>query len=255
MIIIYNFTNNPGFGDNIRGLISILQIKKKMNFDLYVSFKNHIFNNLFINEEPDYHVETHLEKITSDENPNRQNDLIMEFKECYEKFKCISVSTNVYPYENLIDDDIKKYLKKLFILKPETQDCINKIYKTLPENFNLYHYRIGDHAFGNIDNQYIEQVLNDILKQKPENAVFISDSMQLKNKILDFYNNKDVYIINSVPSHTMDSPNNVIDILADFFLITHAKCLYCFSNYHWISNFVHWSSIIYDIPLHNLKKN
>ena len=87
MIIIYNFTNKPGFGDNIRGLISILQIKKKMNFDLYVSFKNHIFNNLFINEEPDYLVETHVERIVCNEDFNRQNDLIMDFKESFSSYK------------------------------------------------------------------------------------------------------------------------------------------------------------------------
>jgi len=53
----------------------------------------------------------------------------------------------------------------------------------------------------------------------------------------------------------MDNSNNndKLETLCDFFLIQNAKSINCYSNYNWISNFILWTSIIYDVPLYNLK--
>lgn len=55
MDVIYVFTNKPGIGDNIRGLITLLQIQKIINkkINIYVDFSLHAFNNCLSHTLPD----------------------------------------------------------------------------------------------------------------------------------------------------------------------------------------------------------
>ena len=97
-------------------------------------------------------------------------------------------------------------------------------------------------------------IINSFNNRVKSNDVFlISDSLNLKTKIYEIYKNNKVFVFLNKPQHTQYETNNIEDTIRDFFLVTKAKNIYCYSNYRWVSNFVLWSSYIYDIKIVNIK--
>jgi len=243
MKVIFRFVNNPGFGDNIRGLITILQIQKILKFELDVDFSQHVFNSFFIHTSPKHDFKQYNFFIyNSKSNINDRNILMNILNETN-----LIISTNVRPADD-IDEDIKTYIKRIFELKPEINDYLQKKIALLPANYNLFHYRLGDSVLIDNHETNIDIYLQNFKKNIKENAVVISDSLLFKEMI----DKNDAYVFLNTPTHTNSNEEN-IDTLVDFFLITNAKSINCYTNYFWISNFVFWSSIIYDIPLFNIK--
>jgi hypothetical protein len=76
MKVIFRFVNDPGFGDNIRGLITILQIQKILRFELEVDFSHHVFSKFFINTSSNVESD-YKQYIYCDENV-RNNFLMVE---------------------------------------------------------------------------------------------------------------------------------------------------------------------------------
>jgi len=161
----------------------------------------------------------------------------------------LTVSTNSYPIIEKIDKNIKTYLKKLFEVKPEINEYLHNAISMLPVDYHLFHYRLGDDVLINNNKVNNDVYLQNFETNKKENAVVISDSLAFKQL---FEKCKDVHVFLNTPTHTNQEEN--IDTLIDFLLITKAKSINCYSVYRWISNFVFWSSIVYDIPLFNIKK-
>lgn len=239
---VFRFVNDPGFGDNIRGLISILQIQKILKFELKVDFSHHVFGNFFQHLPVEANFKQYNLFIYSDFKHNH-NDTKM-LSDFLSNDSDIIISTNIRPMEE-IDEDIKTYLKNLFELKPKVKKYLQEKISMLPENYHLFHYRLGDDILINkkkVNDKYLQHFKT----HQKENAVVISDSLSFKELI------DDAFVFLNTPTHTNSNEEN-IDTLVDFFLITNAKSVNCYSIYDWISNFVFWSSIVYDIPLFNIK--
>jgi len=247
MKVVFRFVNDPGFGDNIRGLITVLQIQKTLKFDLEVDFSHHIFANYFIHDSKEDFKQCNFFTYNTKSNLNDINMLTSFLK----NETNIIISTNIRPMEE-IDEDTKTFLKKVLELKPEINEYLEKKISMLPENYHLFHYRLGDDVLVNKEEVNTDVYFKNFEKNAKENAVVISDSLVFKQRVYDFYQNKDVFVFLNTPTHTNREEN--IDTLVDFFLVAHAKSINCYSNYFWISNFVFWTSIVYDIPLFNLKE-
>lgn len=237
--MIFRFVNDPGFGDNLRGLITVLQIQKTLKFDLEVDFSHHIFGSFFIHKN----VESDFKHYVFDD-----RDKLVAF---LKNETNVIISTNIRPIEE-IDEDIKVYLKKVLELKPHVKEYLDEKISMLPKDYNLFHYRLGDDVL--IHNECVDDVyFENFEKNIKENAVVISDSLVFKQRIYDVYRNR-AFVFLNLPMHTNSNEEN-IDTLVDFFLVKNAKSINCYTNYRWISNFVFWSSIIYDIPLFNMKES
>lgn len=245
MKVVFRFVNDPGFGDNIRGLISILQIQKLLKFELKVDFSHHVFGNFFQHLPIDANFKQYNLFIYSDlkYNPN-DTKMLTDF---LSNESDIIISTNIRPMEE-IDEDIKLFLKNLFELKPEINEYLQEKISMLPKDYHLFHYRLGDDVLVNKKKVNNDEYLQHFETHKKENAVVISDSLSFKEMVV----NKDAFVFLNSPTHTNSNEKN-IDTLVDFFLLMNAKTINCYSIYDWISNFVFWSSIIYDIPLFNIK--
>lgn len=246
---VFRFVNDPGFGDNVRGLISILQIQKILKFELKVDFSHHVFGNFFKHLPIDANFKQYNLFIYSDFKYNL-NDTKM-LTDFLSNESDIIISTNIRPMEE-IDEDMKMFLKKVLELKPTAKKYLEKKISMLPANYHLFHYRFGDDVLNNKEEVNTDVCFKNFEKNAKENAVIISDSLVFKQRVYDFYKNKGVFVFLNTPTHTNQEEN--IDTLVDFFLIMNAKSINCYSNYFWISNFVFWTSIIYDIPLFNLKE-
>jgi hypothetical protein len=152
-------------------------------------------------------------------------------------------------------------MKELFKFNTYFNDRLNEYINKIPENYNIFHYRLGDDELfkepnKNYVNNMIELFKQHISQYQNTNCLIISDSFYFKQQLHDIYiNDENINVFLNKPSHTADisGDKDDIDIFIDFSLIIHAKTINCHSIYSWISNFVYWSSIVYDIPCINLK--
>jgi len=150
----------------------------------------------------------------------------------------------MFPYEN-ISEEIKTYIKSLFVY--------NDLLKQHLEisDYHLFHYRFGDDVFNQSNKNTFQEIIQyfDRDRNKAETCIVISDSFNFKKALADqSFENVCVHL--RKPKHTNQSDgDDDINIFIDFFLIAKAKSVSCYSTYPWISNFVMWSSIIYDVPL------
>lgn len=170
------------------------------------------------------------------------------------KNKKVYINTNKVPNQNKITEDIKQTIKKLFEFNEDFENLFNNSLNKLPKNFDVYHYRLGDNVFKN-DTDNLDIIVNsfNIREKSNQNDIFlISYSLNLKNKIYDIYKNNKVFVFLNKPYHTRDNSNDVYTLI-DFFLVTKAQNIYCYSKYFWISNFVFWTSNIFNIKLIDTK--
>jgi hypothetical protein len=264
MIIIYTFLNDEGIGDNLRGLIFLLQLQKRLqvqkrikNIKIFVDFskcKIHKYLSHTIPLELQKLSENiEIKKFTYGDENLYHSDIINYILQS--KTNIILINTNNYPDVNDITKNMKNYIKSIFKFNPYFEDILNSYYNKLSENFSIYHYRFGDEVFNDDINDF-EEIINSF-KQKDndkEKCLVLSDSFNLKKKLYHVYNNNNIHVFLNKPTHTNNTNDeDDINIYLDFFLITKATTIYCCSNYRWVSNFVLWNSYIYDIPLINLK--
>ena len=266
LLLIYKFDRvscglGCGLGDQLRGLITLLQVRQRLSLDfpnvsfvLKVDISDSILND-FINSNNDDIFENNCKHIHQhpflygDEEPHHQE--IMSFIYNQKEINVICLTTNAYPKINEIDGSMVEFVKNMFHFNDEFHSYMNNKLTTLPETFMLYHYRIGDEVLysqRNLDdiNKYIENFRNS-LNDNDNPIVLISDSLFLKNEIKKQFPDR-VFILNNTPHHISDSNVN-IDTIVDFCLIQHSTEVRTYSNYRWISNFVFWTSNIFGIPL------
>ena len=99
---------------------------------------------------------------------NHEKEIIDFLVNCKENL--IRITTNIFPNENDINDDMKNYIKNLFKFNSEFENKMNGYLKILPEKYNLYHYRFGD------------TILLDMTKSEHEIDILINSFNQLENK-------------------------------------------------------------------------
>jgi len=250
MTLVYKFYNSPGIGDNMRGLISILQIQKRLQFRLLVDFEGHHFGEYLNYKTPMYSCSYKLTFIYLDER-DHHDDIYSRLRDEFTRNDMIVIQTNAYPRIGDLDEPIKIFIKNLLVLRPATEEYLAKKFIGLPKIYNLFHYRLGDSHF---NHDFLNHsVVENFVANKKENSVLISDSLVLKQEIHKRFANEDVYLFLDKPHHTEFPADSFLDTLADFYLIHNASSVSCHSCYGWISNFILWTAITYDVPLTNLK--
>jgi len=268
MDVVFTFLNSPGFGDNLRGLITLLQIQRKMQlelekpFNIYVNFsKSRIQNYVAYKMPTELSQKIETIKLTAWNfiNEYSHDDEIIDFL-LNTNEPIVNIQLNAFPDVSKIDEDIKQFIKNLFILSPDFEAQMNKYFDKLPNKYQLFHFRLGDERLrlgeDNLD-WGVQSLVNSFKSnyKENENYVIISDSLTFKKQIYEKYkNSSNVFVFLNKPNHTeTEDKENEINIFIDFFLITRATSVSCFSVYTWISNFILWSSHIYDVPLINLR--
>ena len=272
MNIVYTFKNNQGIGDNLRGLIAVLQVVKKIEtqkeIQFHVDFSESHINKFLLHKLPDNLLQLkqsgeqcETKSFYCRDDPNDkgcQDDIINYLLNSQSTMICIN--SNFFPEIDDINEEIKTFIKNLFKFNEDFENVFNSYSNQIPKDYILYHYRFGDFMFHNDDNSNFDHFIQSYseLSKQNENyaALILSDSLNFKKKIYEIYNNLDTIVFLNRPTHTAYT-NDIddINIFIDFFLVTKAKSIYCYSYYPWVSNFVLWSSYIYDIPLTNKKEN
>lgn len=248
------FENYWGLGDIIRGTIKLHQLSKSMNFELIVN----------INLHP---ISLFLKQRTSDYDNlilNNQNNIKFILPSQVENYilnsqdEILYFLTNDFCNVNIIDNECKNFIKD--ILTPN--DEMNELLEQLNINYyNIIHMRLGDiniQTDTKLNNEFIGKIKNLISTNLSEEFnVLMSDSLHFKNELIknNYYNDEKLKIFNLDIGHIGYEENveKIKNSMFEFFIITKSKSIKTYSVYSWISGFVYWISIIYDIPLIKIK--
>lgn len=232
-----------GFGDMIRGTIFLYQLSKKLNFNLIVDIKLHPISEYLVIKENKYHdlvlqnkdnilfITDSIKYIN-----NNKNDIIMFF-------------TSQHCKLNEIDVDCRNFIKDILTPNDKLLLKLTSIRNTLPTNYNILHYRLGDNEMvNNNTNQNDINYIEHLKRNWEVNDLFISDSESFKNKL----RNSGILMIDTKIAH-IGWHDMLEDTLIEFFLITTSNKIKTYSFHGWTSGFVSWIHTIYEIPLIDLK--
>lgn len=206
----------PGLGDLFKGTISLYQYCKKKNYKYVVDIHKHPTSIFFRNHNTEY--KDKIDAIQTDI-PFFQHGQVFHFIENNPN-DLIFLSTNA-DYTELSDDDREFILN---ILEPidEIQNCVNRIISSLPTNYSIMHFRMGDENLINNNNtnrdyRYYGKIA--LLNSEPTDII-MSDAYDFKKYVTRKYG---IPHLNLIPYHFgIETDIKIKDIIVEFFVIT--KC-------------------------------
>jgi len=265
MLIVFVFKNHPGIGDNIRGLITLLQVvdtccKKGYDINVIEDFSESKIAKYLKNTPSKSlyeHIETHT--ISTDNENIRHHELEAFLVNKMATHSVLKLNTNFFPIQAEITEGIKTYIKDILQFSDSFLSTASKYIPTTSKTpYHLFHYRFGDHVFERRKNTNSNLLTHfESFLYKEETCLLISDCLDFKKRVSQHFadSSSNVVVHLTTPKHTYQKEDeNDINIFIDFFLIMNSKSISCYSNYGWISNFVLWISALYDIPLRDLKQ-
>ena len=236
-----------GFGDILRGTMSMLQLSKKYNFHFFVDIQLHPVSKYLRVIKHEY----------SDYVLQNANNIPFVYPEDIESF--IQNSQNevccLLTNSHLIGEvtqECKDFMKNILVPNEEFGKYINdiNISKNTPEKYNILHFRLGDDLLVRNQNSIDFQNYINIMNQNKEpNDILMSDSIRFKEVIMN--GNYGIFLFHINVGHLgYEQHKDVIkDTLFEFFTVTKASKIKTFTNYGHISGFVYMTHFIYDIPL------
>jgi len=254
-----------GLGDKVRSSIAVFQYCKRKNIELILDGTDDISSKFLKNiksNEYDYIKDKDVIDIphtwnfeeTVESNLEKNDEIFITTNKCPDNDDCSTYKKNIF------SDDEKNFAKyicePLDFLKIE----IDEIIKELPKNYGIQHFRFDDNVFLadiEINNDIFIEFFNILKKNYKETYVLLSNLTNYKNFEKDNLNIKIIKYKsdNQNVSHTGNSHGNdneyesVKNSFIDFFILTKAKYIKTNSSYGWMSNFVKWPALIYDIDI------
>jgi hypothetical protein len=255
---IENSGTNYGFGDKIRGAISIYQYCKNNKINLKIDATDDICSEFLKNVvSPDYEIIKDKELIILG-HWMKLGEIDEKIKSQLETKNTVYLFSNSWPIQDLDDDD-KQFAKFVCEPKENITNEINDKLKKLPEIFGIQHFRFNDIVFKNdIDttNKLFNKYFNLLVENNKPNEVLITNSNNFKRNAKEKINIKTIDCYNEICKiqHIGDSldKESVKNSLIEFFILSKAKYIKSHTCYDWPSNFALWPSKIYDIPFDNV---
>ena len=244
-------SNIWGLGDLIRGTFQLYQICRKHNLSFELDFRNHPISQIMIQKSEykntntakiNFHIflnTIEMEKFILKAANNKENDLFIMTNGCL-------------PLSDIYANHFKKFINKNFQLKDEYKNLlVNSL--PPPKSYDVLHIRLGDDYLIENKNKITKNILLILRSNLNKDTILISDSNYLK----DFAKRKlFARILPTQPTHfgLKINAKQTFDNYLEFNILKGANNIKTFSNYSWISGFVYTPSIIYGIPLTNIKE-
>lgn len=254
-----------GFGDLLRGTIYLHQQSVDFGFNFIVDIRLHPISKCLIMKKHD-----HMEYVNANMNK-------IQIVNCHEPYKFnivynaslrndepLLICTNMF-CNNELSMDCKQFMRKLLTQNESFKNYIsqqNALYN-VSSPYSIMHIRLGDDEFfenktANVSN--IAAATKLIKEHAVPTDILMSNSFRLKEYVRSL--NVNVTMFNTRPVHLGELStmfrNNIADsfkeTLYEFFTLGNASEIKTYSVYEWVSGFVKFASVIYDIPLIDLKQ-
>jgi hypothetical protein len=236
--------NYYGLGDNIRGTLALYRLCKHNNYNV--------------------EIDTHLHPVSY--------FLKNRFSRCKEYIEDNSDAVHFFPKTHSIEADVKNFLhdkskilcmsncdfdarsitesEKKFItnlLEPtsEVRKEVDTIVANLPQDYSILHCRFRDENVEKPQNKSIHEKIN--LLKRQSDVVMSNCNIFKKQCGLPYIDTSGGHI------GYEDSLSKLKDTLIDFYVLTRSREIRTYSEYDWISGYAFWASVIYDVPLINIK--
>lgn len=255
-----------GFGDMLRGTISIYKLAQELGTSFYLDTLDHPvakflklcpkisgYDGLIKKAKNNIYT---FYKYSELQNFVKQNLITSNFVAVHSN-SIYKDKNNVINEEhsNFLSKSDKTDLIKYFTPSDELEFAILEQLKKLPPKYNIIHFRIGDDFFDSkIDKTKLEYLENIFLKYYENCDVLLTDNQFFKQ----YLKNKHGCLTldtNIVHVGVSTNDNGIKDTLIEWFIQSKSSKIKTYSSYGWISGFVFWTHNLFEIPLINMKKN
>jgi len=257
-----------GLGDLLRGTIYLHQMSVLHRFNFIVDIRGHpISQHLIVKDHPymkyvdENRNKTAIKLVNCHENNSFKNVYNASLKSAAPLLIC----TNMYCNEQL-SHECKQFMKQLLIPNEmfktylTEKNTLNKLSSDYPSS--IVHFRLGDDEFCTTkpnDLSKMNHAMNMLKKYAGQSDIFITDSFRFKQFLIA--NNFNIKMFNTRPLHlgeisTLfkdDVSESFKETLYEFFTLSNSHKIKTYSAYDWVSGFVKFVSLIYDVPLVDLK--
>jgi len=270
LYLVWDSKSDGGFGDKLRGAIAAYQLCKKNNYEFILDGTDntcgHFLKN--IKSESIDIIRTQQPVNIMYDAPNK-NFLYLEtrVRELMSKSDSIFIDTNLCPANdncisykaNILTDDEKLFARRVCEPTDELGAEVDQKIKSLPENYGIQHFRFKDDVFSNdinISNPIFMKCFNILKKKYKPTDVLLSNSNNFKQ-----YAKENLHITTVECNDTLckvehiglsNDYDSLKNSFVEFFVVTRAKYIISKSQYPWVSGFIKWPALIYDIPLESL---
>jgi hypothetical protein len=255
-----------GLGDLLRGTIYLHQQSIRFGFNFIVDIRMHPISKYLVVKNHDYmeYVNINLNKIQIVNcHDSKYNKFNIIYNESLHNDQPLLVCTNMFCNDQLTLG-CKQFMKTLLTPNKNFANYINQqnsSYGVLVP-YSILHIRLGDDEFlkNKINISTITTATGIIKKYAASSDILITDSFRLKEFLKSTQH--EITMFNTRPLHLGELSTifgeNVLDsfeeTLYEFFALSKASNIKTYSVYEWVSGFVKFVSIIYDIPLCDLKQ-
>jgi len=263
---LINKSNSNGFGDKLRSAIATYQFSRENNIRFVLDGTDDICGKFLKNITTYDYFLIKNKKVEHIECPNNSEscDFGSKINKKLNKSSVIFISTNKCPNnddcisykKNILSNDDKLFAK--YICEPRNflkEEIENKL-KTLPKNYGIQHFRFNDSVFDNdidVNDSKFISFYNILESTYKPTDVLLSNSLNFKRYAKNKLNIKTVDCDGKLCKieHIGKSTDyeSVKSSFIEFYIISKAKYIKTKSDYDWVSNFIKWPSLIYDVPL------
>ena len=253
-----------GLGDLLRGTIYLYQMSIQLGFNFIVDIRPHpISQHLIVNKHG------FMEYVNSNMNnihivhchqPDRFNAI---YNASLLSSDPLLICTNMFCNEQL-SPECKQFMKQLLIPNEKFTSYLNEknqLYTILSSPYSIMHFRLGDDEFFTnkcTDISKINDAMHILIKYAGPTDVLMTDSFRFKQYLNK--NKINIPMFDTRPLHLGELSTMCTEIAAsfketlyEFFTLNRASKIKTHSVYDWVSGFVKFSSLIYDVPLSDLK--
>jgi hypothetical protein len=254
-----------GLGDLLRGTIFLHQMSVRLGFNLVVDLSMHpISKHLIVtNHAHAQYVNANIHK-THIVNCHELNNFNVIYKESLGTAEPLLICTNMFCNESL-SVECKQFMKTLLTPNEPFANYMiqqNAAYDvSLP--YSIMHIRLGDDEFFEnkpVNNSNTNVAITMIKQHAMPGDILMSNSHRFKERVKSLHGIT-IAMFNTRPLHLGELStmfrNNVADsfkeTLYEFFALGNASAIKTYSVYDWVSGFVKFAGLIYDVPVIDLK--
>jgi hypothetical protein len=253
-----NYNLKPGFGDFVRGTCHLLEKYKNDNLEVLVDISKTDYSNFILPSNLLYAggIDDNINAHYFINNEAALFDKLDVFCESQDE-EIIFVCTNFgHWHRTILPSNVKEIIKNLYCfqdgIEARTIEAIgHSRYATLTIRCGDEFFNSADHGVFLTDkfSKVYELIETQILPYSNLPIVVTSDSYELKLFLAEKYN---FIVLPHKPQH--GAFGNVLPVVTDLCMLKNSSQNYFINNWsEWWSGFVHYTSIIFNIPELNFR--
>lgn len=237
----------PGFGDYLRGSISLAILALDHDFHLNLDLSNHPIGRFL-------HANTVQTEPSGDivEFFNERAPMLPKFIEGLGRDTSVFVTTHLSPDIDRINDQVRDLVREQLIFDLTIESTALSLASKISDGeFAILHVRVADEHFQSRSPQvrqlydYIEEHL---LPTWGRRLAVLSNNKAVKEVLSARYN---LLYIDTGMVHLGEcnsTESDVRDTLIDFSLMSKASAIFSYSVYSWKSGFSSWCACLFNVP-------